>query len=164
VVQLKAKGVTRIDDPGRHGVGWYARVTFMGQTFSKYFADLAHGGKRAAFEKALKWRDETEKSVGKPRTDRMFAMPGVRSQTGIQGVYEQNGKYVAAWTPKPGQTRRKFFSINKYGREEALRRAIAFRRQRERELYGKAVSNFSDATARKRTARRPQRRTRARKR
>lgn len=143
----REKGVTRIDDPGRHGVGWYARVVFMGQTFSKYFADLAHGGTRKAFDKAVKWRNDTEAAVGKPRTDRLFAMPGVRSQTGIQGVYEQNGKYVAAWTPKPGQTRRKFFSINKYGEQEALRKAINFRRQREREVYGRAVANASVATS-----------------
>src|SRR5579884_458470 len=144
-MKTKVKGVLRIDDPGKHGVGWYARVTFMGQTFSKYFADLTHGGKRKAFEKALKWRDETEKAIGKPRTDRMFAAPGARSLTGIQGVYEQNGKYVAAWTPKRGQTRRKFFSINKYGHDEALQRAINFRRAREREMFGKAVANSSDA-------------------
>jgi len=143
--KTKGKGILRIDDPGKHGVGWYARVTYMGQTFAKYFADMAHGGTRKAYAKALQWRDDTEKDIGKPRTNRMFAAPGARSLTGIQGVYEQNGKYVAAWTPKRGQTRRKFFSINKYGEQEALRMAINFRRAREREIFGRAISNPSDA-------------------
>jgi len=145
MAKTKTKGILRIDDPGKHGVGWYARVTYMGQTFAKYFADLSHGGTRKAHEKAVQWRDETEKAIGKPRTDRMFAAAGARSETGILGVYEQNGKYVAAWTPKRGQTRRKFFSINKYGEQEALRKAINYRRAREREMFGRAVSNPSDA-------------------
>ena len=70
--KLQAKGVTRIDDPGRHGVGWYARVVYRGKTFSKYFADMSHGGTESAFRKALAWRNATEKLVGKPRTDRTF--------------------------------------------------------------------------------------------
>lgn len=139
----KAKGITRIDDPGRHGVGWYARVVFRGKTSSKYFADGAHGGTRGAFLKALTWRNETEKKVGKPRTDRTFAAPGERSSTGILGVYQQKRSYVVAWTPTPGVLRREFISIDRYGREGALQRAIALRRKRERELYGRAVSDAS---------------------
>src|SRR5581483_2950429 len=165
-MRMRAKGISRIDDPGRHGVGWYARVVFGGVTHSKYFADVPHGGTRAAFQKALAWRNAKEKEVGKPRTDRTVARAGRRSLTGIQGVYEQNGKYVAAWTPRPGDTRRKFFSINKYGEEEALRKAINFRRQREREAYGRAIAAPADAAPRRRASAsaktaRPKRRRRA---
>lgn len=140
---MKAKGVTRIDDPGRHGVGWYARVVYRGRTFSRYFADGAHGGTRKAFQKALAWRNETEKVLGKPRTDRTVAAVGRRSRTGVQGVYQQNKSIVVAWTSKPGQLQRKFISIDKYGREEALRRAVELRRKKEREIYGRAVSEVS---------------------
>jgi hypothetical protein len=139
----KAKGVTRIDDPGRHGVGWYARVAYRSRTFSKYFADGAHGGTRKAFDKAVAWRNETEKVLGKPRSDRTVSAVGQRSRTGVQGVYQQKNNIVVAWTPKEGQLERQFISIKKYGRQEALRRAVELRRKKEREMYGRAVSKLS---------------------
>jgi hypothetical protein len=135
----QAKGVTRIDDPGRHGVGWYARVVFQGKTFSKYFADGAHGGTRAAFRKAVVWRDAQEKKVGKPRTNRVFPSTSTRSPTGVQGVYQSKKSFVVAWSPAPGEVRREFVSITRYGREGALRRAIRLRRSRELAVYGRAV-------------------------
>jgi len=147
----KAKGVTRIDDPGRHGVGWYARVAYRARTFSKYFADGAHGGTRKAFEKAVAWRNETEKILGKPRSDRTISAAGHRSRTGVQGVYQQNNNIVVAWTPTPGKLKRQFISIRKYGREEALRRAVDLRRKKEREMYGRAVSKLSALRGRRRS-------------
>jgi hypothetical protein len=135
----RVKGVTRIDDPGRHGVGWYARVVFQGKTFSKYFADGAHGGTRAALRKAVAWRDAQEKKVGKPRTNRVFPSTSTRSPTGVQGVYQSKKSFVVAWSPAPGEVRREFVSITRYGREGALRRAIRLRRSRELAVYGRAV-------------------------
>ena len=136
----KVKGVTRIDDPGRHGVGWYARVVFRGKTFSKYFADGSHGGTEGAFQKALAWRNAQEKKVGKPRTDRLLPTASTRSRTGVSGVYQSKRSYVVAWSPSPGTIFREFVSISRYGQKEALRRAIELRRRRERAVYGRAVS------------------------
>lgn len=162
----KAKGVSRIDDPGRHGVGWYARVTFRGKTVSKYFADAKHGGTLDAFDLAVAWRDATEKKVGKPRTDRLFPATSSRSRTGIPGVYKARQSYVVAWSPEPGGLRREFISITQYGAEEAFRRAVQLRRKRERGLYGRAVSHIDQArkpAPRKRPAKAPVRaRTRSR--
>ncbi|HEY8180837.1 MAG TPA: AP2 domain-containing protein [Thermoanaerobaculia bacterium] len=135
----RIKGVTRIDDPGGHGVGWYARVVFQGKTHSKYFADGAHGGTRAALRKAVTWRDAQEKKVGKPRTNRLFPSTSTRSRTGVQGVYQSKTSFVVAWSPAPGEIRREFISISRYGKKEALRRAIKLRRSRERAVYGRAV-------------------------
>jgi hypothetical protein len=135
----RIKGVTRIDDPGGHGVGWYARVVFQGKTHSKYFADGAHGGTRAALRKAVAWRDAQEKKVGKPRTNRLFPSTSTRSRTGIQGVYQSKSSFVVAWSPAPGEIVREFVSISRYGKKEALRRAIKLRRTRELEVYGRAV-------------------------
>ncbi len=131
------KGIARIDDPGRHGVGWYARVTFKGKTHSKYFADGAHGGKAKAFGKALEWRDTKERELGKPRTDRVIQAGRGRGGTGVTGVYRSRDSYVVAWTPEPGELRREFVNIHKYGKAEALRRAIELRRRRERSTYGR---------------------------
>jgi hypothetical protein len=136
----KFKGIARIDDPGKHGVGWYARVTFKGKTHSKYFADGAHGGKAKAFAKALEWRDAKEREVGKPRTDRVIQASRGRSSTGVMGVYRSRDSYVVAWTPEPGVLRREFVNIHTYGKAEALRRAIELRRKRERSTYGRALT------------------------
>jgi hypothetical protein len=139
-IRTRVKGVTRIDDPGKHGVGWYARVTFQGTTSSKYFADGAHGGTDGAFRKAQAWRNATEKELGKPRTDRLVPATSARSRTGIPGVYRTANSWVVAWTPRRGETRREFVSITKYGEEDAFRRAIDLRRRRERTMYGRAIT------------------------
>lgn len=147
----EAKGVTRIDDPGGHGVGWYARVTYRGETWSKYFADGAHGGTMKAFDKALAWRNAKEKEVGKPRTDRLFAAAHTRSSTGVPGVYKSKESYVVAWSPEPGELRREFVSIREFGEEEALRRAVELRRKRERLVYGRVISSFDQMRRPKRS-------------
>lgn len=135
----KVKGITRIDEPGGHGVGWYARVRYQGVTYSKYFADMSHQGTDAAFEKALKWRNAKEKELGKPRTDRVVnAGPAGR----VPGVYQLKQSFVVAFSPSPGVRHREFVSIRKYGYDEAYRRAVALRRKYEKEAYGKAVSEM----------------------
>ena len=144
----KAKGVSRIDEPGGHGVGWYARVTFRGKTWSKYFADGAHKGTLSAFTKAVAWRNSKEKELGKPRTDRIFSANAPRSSTKVPGVYQSKESYVVAWSPAPGLTRREFVSIRQYGREEAFRRAVELRRKHERAVYGRAVSAVSSGPPR----------------
>ncbi|MEA2166460.1 MAG: hypothetical protein QOK37_4587 [Thermoanaerobaculia bacterium] len=143
--RVKAKGITRIDDPGRHGVGWYARVTFQGKTSSKYFADASHGGTEAAFVKARKWRNAKEKEVGKPRTDRLLPSTSTRSRTGMSGVYRTTNSYVVAWSPRPGETRREFISIARYGADEAFRMAVELRLRRERAMYGRSFSTIEQA-------------------
>ncbi len=148
----KAKGVVRIDDPGGHGVGWYARVTYEGKTTSKYFADGSHGGTKKAFELAIGWRDATEKKLGKPRTDRTLTRKSTRNPTGIKGVYRSRTSYVVAWSPEPGQLVREFVSVSKLGEAEALRQAVELRRKRERLVYGKAVSKGADLTSKAKTA------------
>jgi hypothetical protein len=135
----KVKGVSRIDYPGS-GTGWFARVTFEGRTHSRYFADASHGGTEAALEKAVRWRNTKEKELGKPRTDRHLAAGGGRSSTGVPGVYRAKNSFVVAWSPEPGNLVREFVSIREFGEEKALARAVALRRQREREVYGKSFA------------------------
>lgn len=134
--KIHYKGISRIDQPGRHGVGWYARVRFNGKTHTKYFADRAHGGTDAALRKALRWRNSKEREVGKPRTDRVVAGRSRRNRSGVPGVFRMRSQYVVAWTPSPGKLVREFVSIPKFGRKEAFERAIALRRKRERLMYG----------------------------
>jgi hypothetical protein len=142
----KVKGISRIDYPGS-GTGWFARVTFEGKTHSRYFADASHGGTDKALDKAVRWRNVKEKELGKPRTDRHLAAGGGRSSTGVPGVYRAKNSFVVAWSPEPGNLVREFVSIREFGEEKALERAVALRRQREREVYGKSFAPTPKASA-----------------
>jgi hypothetical protein len=134
------KGISRIDQPGGHGVGWYARVRHAGTTHSKYFSDGAHGGTETAKRKAVRWRNAKEREVGKPRTNRFVPAVTSRNQSGVSGVYQERSSFVVATSPRPGQIRREFVSIAEHGLREAFRQAVALRRQREEEIYGEAVT------------------------
>lgn len=153
---VKYKGISRIDQPGGHGVGWYARVTHRGKTHSKYFADGAHGGTDAALQKALRWRNTTERELGKPRTDRVVPNVSTRNRSGVPGVFRMKNLYVVAWSPEPGTLHREFVSIAKYGELGALERAIQLRKKRERSIYGRPISTGKRI---RRVARRVVRRT-----
>jgi hypothetical protein len=63
-------------------------------------------------------------------------------------VYRSKKSYVVASSPAPGQVKREFVSISKYGQREALRRAIELRRRRERAIYGRAISSPSASAKR----------------
>jgi hypothetical protein len=56
-------------------------------------------------------------------------------------VYQSKKSFVVAWSPAPGEIRREFVSIIRYGREGALRRAIQLRRSRELAVYGRAIGS-----------------------
>ncbi len=136
----KVKGVTRIDDPGGHGVGWYARVRYRGKTWSKYFADMSHKGTMGAFRKAVDWRNDKEKEIGKPRTDRMVVGQKARGGNKVTGVHQARNSFVVAWSPKPGVVIRKFVSIAKYGKKKAFEKAVELRQKGERAIYGRAIN------------------------
>ncbi len=126
------------------------RIYFQGAYVRKTFSDTVYGGKDAAFQEALQWRDEMEKRMGKPRTER-----SVRKKTVVNGlepgVYRRNARHVkrgrvyyrdvyeVTWTPEPGKVWRTTISVRKYGEEEALRMARELRREKEREFFGGTI-------------------------
>lgn len=152
------KGVSRIDCPERKTVGWYVRVRLNKVTKSKFISDKVHGGKDAALQKAVECRNQLEKELGKPRTDWIVVGDNPRNKSGVVGVRRaikkykgKDGKiylnevYQVSWhagREKRGQTS---VSINKYGEQEAFRRACGIRRQKELEMYGTVVvSKWAD--------------------
>jgi hypothetical protein len=96
---------------------------------------------------AIAWRNEKEQELGKPRTERIVTLMSPRNRTGVIGVRRttkamtRDGKkqgpvYEVTWQPTPNEIRRTSFSITKYGEREAFRRACAFRKAKEREMFG----------------------------
>lgn len=146
------KGICRIDQPERKTYGWYVRVTFNGQRRVKFFSDEANGGKEKALEAAVKYRNQAERELGKPRTDRLVIARNPRNRSGIMGVQRKtkivntpdgervtDNVYEITWNPSPGEVRRTWVSIDEYGEEAAFRKACAIRREKEKEMYGSVV-------------------------
>ncbi|MEI7768458.1 MAG: AP2/ERF family transcription factor [Chloroflexales bacterium] len=131
----KHKGITRIDHPAKRTFGYFVRVTWNKQRRSKFFSDSVHGDRLAALGAALEWRNEAERELGKPRTERQVI--GVsRTSTGIVGVRRalKDGREVYEATWRDGsRIRRTSYSIAKHGERRALSLA-----RRAREKYEKA--------------------------
>ena len=138
------KGISRVDNPKRNSHGWYVRVRFKGENYSKFFSDSVHGGMDRALHKAVRYRNKLERDIGKPRTDRTLIVTPTRNETGMIGVKKvakgPSGAYEVTWSPAPNVVSRTSVSIAKHGEEEAFRRARAIRRKKERELYGGVIT------------------------
>jgi hypothetical protein len=129
------KGVTRIDHPAKRTFGYFVRVTWNKQRRSKFFSDSVHGDRLAALSAALEWRNEAERELGKPRTERQVI--GVsRTSTGIVGVRRtvKDGRevYEATWR-EGNRIRRTSYSIAKHGEKRAMALARRAREKYERQ-------------------------------
>jgi hypothetical protein len=147
------KSISRVDHEKKHAYGWLVRIAFNGERYQKFFSDAANGGKRASLKAAIEWRNRTEKKIGKPRTERKVVVASPRNTSGTVGIrktmkamtrdYKVMGPvYEVWWFPKPGEIRKTSVSIYKYGQKEALRRALALRRQGEKEMYGTTLPSI----------------------
>lgn len=153
------KGVCRIDHAQKNSFGWYVRVDFNGTRRSKFFNDQKYGGREKGLEAAVEFRDQAERELGKPRTERLVIARNPRNRSGITGVQRKtkvvkkdggerviDNVYEVTWSPEPGRVRRAWVSIDEYGEEAALRKACAIRREKEREMYGSVVeTNWADS-------------------
>ena len=146
------KGISRIDHDGKHTHGWYVRVCFDRKMHSKLFSDASNGGKERALKKAVKYRNELEKQLGKPRTDRIIVVSNNRNTTGVLGVQRTlkrplTGKgdklggavFEVTWSPESNQLRKTSFSIDKFGEEGAFLKAVDFRQKMEKKTYGRVI-------------------------
>jgi hypothetical protein len=147
------KGISRIDNEGKQTHGWFVRVFFNNRQHSKLFSDASHGGREKALKKAVKYRNELEKELGKPRSDRRIVLSNKRNQTGVLGVQRvfknpsvksdpdpfAGAAYEVTWSPEANMLRKISFSIAKYGEEEAFRRAVDYRQRIEKKVYGRVL-------------------------
>lgn len=147
------KDISRIDQPLKRTHGWYVRVRFGGNTQSKFFSDEACGGRGSALERAIRYRNQTENELGKPRTDQVVVVNNNRSNTGVIGVqrrvkrsFGKDGQeltsevFEVTWQAGREIKGKTSVSIKKYGEAEAFRRACSIRRKKEQQMYGSAVA------------------------
>lgn len=121
------RGIARVDNPERGLVGYWARVTWKGQNYAKFFNDRKSGDAFGALTDAIEWRDKTETEIGKRDQRGKLRTPARRkSNTGVAGITEvtRAGKPAFQVTWIHGEkVHRTSVSISKYGRAEAMRRA-----------------------------------------
>lgn len=129
---LKHKDIARIDQASKRTYGWYARVRYLGKTHSKFFSDKKCGGKNSGLLSAIVWRDDTEKALGKPRTDRHMVTVS-NTPTGVVGVRlnEKLGRYEVSWVNQEGKQGKTSVSLKKHGKEKAFKRACEIRAKKE---------------------------------
>lgn len=123
-------GVTRINSPESHAVGWMARIKRGKHRRNEFFSDKDCGGSRAAKLAAIRlvqrWRREL------PAVDTSHR--GVitkRNKSGEVNLYKRVQKtkankyefWAGAWITRGGKKRNKAFSCHKYSARGAKRLA-----------------------------------------
>ena len=128
------KGISRIDQTEKRTHGWYARVRFKGKSHPKFFSDGKFGDKNVSLHAAIKWRDETETTLGIVRIDRQV-LKKCESLTGEVGVRfnYKLGRYEVSWVTAEGKQGKTSVSIRKYGKNNALEIAQKIRKEKEAE-------------------------------
>ncbi len=128
----KHKDIARIDQEIKRTHGWYVRVRFYGKTHSKFFSDGKCGGRYSSLLAAVAWRDQTEKKLGKVRSDKHIVTVS-NTTTGVVGVRlnDKLSRYEVSWVNGEGKQGKTSVSIRKHGKEAAFKRACDIRQQKE---------------------------------
>lgn len=137
----KHKDIARIDQASKRTHGWYSRVRFYGKTHAKFFSDKKHGGRHLALLSALAWRDETEKKIGKGRTDKHMVTVS-NTTTGVVGVRlnKHIQRYEVSWVSTDGKQGKTSVSIRKHGKKKAFELACDIRQGKEAERLGVEIN------------------------
>jgi hypothetical protein len=116
--------IYRVDTKTAHA--WQVRL--LQDRISKVFSDSHYGGKAGALRAAKKYLKESVKAL--PAADRKkIEFQQKHGRVYGKGFTKQAyGYYAFYWIPGKG-IRQKYFSFRKYGKREARRLAIQFRKE-----------------------------------
>jgi hypothetical protein len=131
------KNITRVRDSKKRVNGYYVRIQWKGEKYSKLFSINEYESEAAALERAVEWRNDIETQIGKPRTERLVMGITRPTNTGEKGIrYEvlrhfKRGKrvgkehawYIVTTVDETGKQRRTGVSIDKHGKEKAMQLA-----------------------------------------
>ena len=143
------KNIKPIDSTKTHG--WQVHVRRGGTLKTKLFSDRLHGGKRKALVAAKEHRDMLLKDMAKLAKPLWRIARKPRTNTGHLGVsiteYANKGgkkREVVTVTVREslGKAVNRKFSVDKLGREQAIKKAVAWRSKvlKERLKTEKAAS------------------------
>jgi hypothetical protein len=133
------RNIKRLDHDAKGDHGWVVTLQRKGAIIVKRFSDGIYGGKREALDAAVAYRDSFL-ARDQPFNHQIWIRTRLRKNntSGIPGVgrYEaiDNRKtgsvrafWLASWINEHGASRKRKFSIARYGEEEAKLLAIAER-------------------------------------
>lgn len=120
--------------------GWQVQLRRRGRLHKAWFGD--RGDPRAALQRALAWRDKMIEALPPARK---FKLSYSRNTTGVVGVHLSRDRsrrsrrrfslrYAATWNDEHGRTRKRSFSVAKYGPRKARALAIQARREALKKL------------------------------
>ena len=142
--EKKRKYITRMDVPERCAHYWHVQIRVNGFYAQKTFCDKTCGGKTSALLAAVGYRDKVLKEQGIVFRKDLKEHPydptklGVSFKTKTYNGYSYD-YWVAHWyeTIKDKRVRRsKAFGTNKHGKVRAKQKAIKYRKDKLKELYG----------------------------
>jgi len=136
-------GVTRLDQEASGTHGWLVRWQRGGVRGSRFFSDGLWGGREAALDRALRFRERLVAKAGRRDEARGASSsshtgPGARNRSGVVGVARVVQRsaagmeytfWQASWTRPDGARETVRFSVLKYGEEDAFARACRARRE-----------------------------------
>lgn len=134
-MKTRYKNIIRCNYPKRSMVGYYVRVMWGKTSVQHFFSDEACNGRLAALSKALRFRHEAERGLGKPRTERVIRKTSRASQGVYRTTHNGHALYVATWSPEPYATLRKAFRVKGRGYRRAQQEAMTFRRKMAGKSY-----------------------------
>lgn len=132
------RAITRFDYGKTHG--WWVRfqrgVGSEKSVTSALFSDAKWSGKRKALDAAKKWRNRTEREVGKPVLPKPEVPPGYGYVR--RADVKQRVRHTTCWVAwlriEDKRCQSTKFSVETHGNQEARRRAEAWLEQKRREL------------------------------
>ncbi len=134
--KLSVKNIKRIDSTKTHG--WQVHVRRGGVLKTKLFSDRLHGGKRTALVAAKEHRDQLVEEMAKLAKPLWRIKRTPRTNTGELGVSlteytNRTGKKRKVITvtarAELGKAVNRKFSVDKLGYDEALKKAVSWRKK-----------------------------------
>lgn len=139
------KNITRIDN--NNFQGWIIKIQYKGQKCFKQISDRKYGGKKKSFTIAKEILQDFKTELGfDDKTSRRIMRHNPHNvnglRRGVSRIWNSYGEYfLVTWQDSPGHTRKKVFSINKYGEAEAKKMAVDYRVSKEHEIYGEVIDS-----------------------
>lgn len=158
------KNITRIDQDSKNTYGWFVRIRRDGKQISKFFSDGKYGGKDAALEEAIRYRDTHLDEWNRLAKNAERPMhTGTKSNIGHNGISysiknkkKGNGRvytehvFSVCYSPEKGVNKNKTFYIPKAKNKAEfkknydlkLKEAIEFRDKMMHKIYGLRYVNY----------------------
>ena len=124
---------------------WHVQLTRKGLQYNKHFSDGVYGGKQTALNAAKEYRDNLISKHPHYKKKDVCSKVRKNNQSGIAGVGKyaypgRNGKlywfWLACWTDDNGSPKKRKFSVNMYGDDEAFDHAVALRKKMLSKMSG----------------------------